>query len=795
MYFHFDWPLLILGLILILFLVIVYIVQRVPKTQSLQQLWDMMQNQDPQIRSFTLASDHKNSNINKRFTNVLLSANGQNLIVKHDRFPVDRYGKSHILKPHGSIYQESNQADGFRVDGIKTAFTCPKGYSGMSCTSYDICEGANEDDVRPITREKFYAMGVYPNIQGIEMNTDPNEQHKRLRIRCVYDPSAIDGRLRPQIEGCSNDEDLDANLRCKSQDICKRALDGYTHNYPQVNPQTGIVDVLAENEYYQCINGVSTRQKCRHINDTEMPDDTEDDIAIMTRNKPSTVYSNANKTCIPRSICYGQANGATVSVDGKPDEYVTCHSDRGKKTRCDDGKSIIERSDSEPGAPERPFKKHYCPEELCRGDLQLVETKVMRYATGIYRCENGRFGERELTQCTTSYNNFNVEMQWADTETYTIQHWPNSVYDVKSEMCVSTNYIYDNKEANIASLTRILYNPVIDIRYTKAMQATVPYNLVSGEFECPDDTQYQMSFPQNKTHPKIYDPTENANRTHKLIYTLHPCQKDLIPYPFKMTVRQFPESTFPLFFGEYAFLRSYWRTNQPIRLWPVATRDVASKVRVHFTQIGYNETCMLIVNYNFLWSQFSTLFDLPDEVITFQQYAPLKYRGWSNARKVIEDTIVTYKGKAPYLNFRLHFQFDPHINDIIKNTLYAETEEALKENGNVMNYTKLDYLPLNFQVSIVPPGDIYYFALPVARLMEQKTVHRIKSVYGSTPGELVFNGSTGKIQFQRSDNNSIMKGEPMGYTIFALSNTNNKYVLRMGSFNVSVNENLVISFD
>lgn len=795
MYFRFDWPLLFLGVILILFLVIVYIVQRVPKTQSLQELWTMMQNQDPQIRSFTLSSDRENPDINKRYTNVLLSANGQNIIVKRDRFPIDRYGKSHVLKPHGSVYQESHQYDGFRVDGIRAVFTCPKGYSGMSCESYNVCEGAEENDVRPITREKFYAMGIYPNIQGYEVNANPNEQHKRLRIRCVRDPSAIDGRLKPQIEGCSNDEDLDANLRCKSQDICKRALDGFTHNYPQVNPNTGTVEVLAENEYYQCVNGVSKKQKCQHITATEMDDAMDDDIMVMTRNAPSAVYSNANKTCIPRSICYGQLNGATVSVTGKPNEYVTCNMDRGQKTKCKDDNAVVERRESEPGAPDRPFKRHYCPEELCYGKLQTIETSMMRYASGIYRCENGRFGERELTQCSTAYSDFNIKMKWAETDTYVIHNWPNSVYDERSETCVTTAYDSDDKDANAASLARILYNPVVDIHYTKAMQTSVPYNLITGEFVCPEDTQYQMSFPLNKTHPKVYDPTANVNQTHELIYTLHPCQKELIPYPFKLPVRQFPDSTFPLFFGERAFLRNYWYDdNQPLRLWPVATRDVASKIRIHFTQIAYTDNWLIIITYNFEWERFKALFDLPDEVITFQQYAPLKYRGWQTAKKAVDDAIASKKYKTTKFRFQLHFQFDPYIDESIKTTAYAETETPLKNNPNILYYTKIDYLPLNFAINTLTPGEIYYFAVPIVRIIEQKLTYRIHCTHDGDEGNLIFDGTGKRIRFRRNAG-GFSNNEPMGYTIFSLSNTNNTYILKTGTFDVTLNENQVISFN
>lgn len=769
--------------------------QRVPKTQSLQELWTMMQNQDPQIRSFTLSSDRKNPDINKRYTNVLLSANGQNIIVKRDRFPIDRYGKSHVLKPHGSVYQESHQYDGFRVDGIRAVFTCPKGYSGMSCESYNVCEGAEENDVRPITREKFYAMGIYPNIQGYEVNANPNEQHKRLRIRCVRDPSAIDGRLKPQIEGCSNDEDLDANLRCKSQDICKRALDGFTHNYPQVNPNTGTVEVLAENEYYQCVNGVSKKQKCQHITATEMDDAMDDDIMVMTRNAPSAVYSNANKTCIPRSICYGQLNGATVSVTGKPNEYVTCNMDRGQKTKCKDDNAVVERRESEPGAPDRPFKRHYCPEELCYGKLQTIETSMMRYASGIYRCENGRFGERELTQCSTAYSDFNIKMKWAETDTYVIHNWPNSVYDERSETCVTTAYDSDDKDANAASLARILYNPVVDIHYTKAMQTSVPYNLITGEFVCPEDTQYQMSFPLNKTHPKVYDPTANVNQTHELIYTLHPCQKELIPYPFKLPVRQFPDSTFPLFFGERAFLRNYWYDdNQPLRLWPVATRDVASKIRIHFTQIAYTDNWLIIITYNFEWERFKALFDLPDEVITFQQYAPLKYRGWQTAKKAVDDAIASKKYKTTKFRFQLHFQFDPYIDESIKTTAYAETETPLKNNPNILYYTKIDYLPLNFAINTLTPGEIYYFAVPIVRIIEQKLTYRIHCTHDGDEGNLIFDGTGKRIRFRRNAG-GFSNNEPMGYTIFSLSNTNNTYILKTGTFDVTLNENQVISFN
>lgn len=791
--FRFDWPLLFLGLILILILVIVYIIQRLPKTQSLQELWVMMQNQDPQIRSFTLSSDRKNPDINKRYTNVLLSADGRNIIVKHDRFPVDHYGKSHVLKPHGSVYQEADQHDGFRVDGIKTVFTCPKGYSGLSCESYNICDGANENDVRPITREKFYAMGVYPNIQGIEVNANPNEQHKRLRIRCVRDPSAIDGQLKPQIEGCSNDEDLDANLRCKSQDICKRALDGFTHNYPQVNPQTGIVEVLAKNEYYQCINGVSIKQKCQNITNSDM-DTTDDDVMIMTRNAPSAVYSNANKTCIPRSICYGQLNGATVSVPGKPHEYVTCHMDRGHKTTCKDGNAAVKRGESEPGSPDLPFKRHYCPEELCYGKLQTIETDLMRYASGIYRCENGRFGERELTQCSTAYSDFNIKMTWAETDTYIIHNWPNSVYDERSETCVSTAYSPDNNDANAASLARIIYNPIVNIHYTKAMQTSAPYNLITGEFVCPEDTQYQMSFPLNRTHPKIYDPTVNVNQTHKLIYTLHPCQKELIPYPFKLPVLQFPDSTFPLFFGERAFLRNYWRDSQPLRLWPVATRDVASQIRAHFTQIAYTDNWLMFVTYNFEWTRFTALFNLPDEVITFQQYAPLKYRGWQTAKKAVDNAIAAKKHKTMRLNFQLHFQFDPYIDERIKSTVYAETETPLKDNPNILHYTKIDYLPENFAVNTLTPGEVYYFAIPVVRIIERKLTYRLRCIHDGDEGNLIFDGPGKKIRFRRNAG-GYSTTELMGYTIFALSNTDNKYVLKTGTLDVILNEDLVISFN
>ncbi|ATY70183.1 OrNV vp91-like protein [Tomelloso virus] len=376
-----DAILLVTSLILIFIIAIVYVLNTVNKTTSLQPLYEELLKQRPSTISFCLG---KNTSTGK-YTNVVLDKNLA-LKTQENDYPVDLEGKYIILKEHGDV-TELPAGNGFKISGIDLVeFTCPDGFEGINCKLQALCGEDDAGKYKALTYTQFNELHLYTGGEFTNISRSVEPTHPRIRIYCTN--SAGDYELQT----CPNNTLLDTNLNCEPYDICEDRINGYKHNYKISSTSAD----LAKNQYYICDNNVS----------------------VLTTCSDDTVFSASNFGCISESVCYNLGN-STIAVDDN--SYIQCNNDVGTKVTCKDG---VETDDSGTIS---------CVVDTCVPETFSFSDDVLSYNYGQTICTNG---VADTVLCDQTLNPRVYNYEWADKFTYTLADWPTEIMD-SNRKCVA----------------------------------------------------------------------------------------------------------------------------------------------------------------------------------------------------------------------------------------------------------------------------------------------------------------------------------------------------------------------
>lgn len=212
---------------------------------------------------------------------------------KVEDFPVTFDGLPFTPGNHGLKYDIEN---GFGITGIEFPFRCPDGWNFKDgkCILDPICKPDDIDVYKGINYYQF-AQARTNDIFHPRVYIDCNTLNLK---NCAINELYIGG------------ESISQNLNpCEPYDLCQDMLTMSTHNYPIFSG-----DVLEDNEFYICKNGVSERRIC--------PDDTK--------------FSRMQGGCLPYNMCLDAADGTRLDR-GNDDSFILCRGGLENIVRCANG--------------------------------------------------------------------------------------------------------------------------------------------------------------------------------------------------------------------------------------------------------------------------------------------------------------------------------------------------------------------------------------------------------------------------------------------------------------------------
>uniref|UniRef100_A0AAU8GE08 Chitin-binding type-2 domain-containing protein n=1 Tax=Faxonius propinquus nudivirus TaxID=3139431 RepID=A0AAU8GE08_9VIRU len=291
-----EYKYLIVSLVF-LFLIIIYYYLMKPKKEILQQVFDQhsLYHSEP-----VLALTYKQKNNN--YENYYLNTDTGLLEKKIQDFPVWTNGLKYLDEAHGDVNITN---DGFIVSGIETStFKCPDKWKWSvlknSCDIEPLCNLNEAGFIKGLTYYQF-------EIIDVDQKEAP-QYHPRLYIYCLSNTNY-------ELRSCENNtiynqKDIqDGNIiPCNFYDVCSEKQNFTTHREKISN----LYD-LKDNEYYICLNGISTLRSC------EEP----------------LVFNTSTISCMSVNSCWGEIDGSTIKVDDF--NFIYCKSEMDVHVNCQFG--------------------------------------------------------------------------------------------------------------------------------------------------------------------------------------------------------------------------------------------------------------------------------------------------------------------------------------------------------------------------------------------------------------------------------------------------------------------------
>lgn len=428
----------ILVTVIVLLLLLVWSFNRVERIEDANEMMRILRQQQPNILAFAVAYDRPT----KQATNVLLDQNGRALVKNNDKAPVRTSGSYFRLDPHGDVRYDDT---GYTVTGIVSKkFVCPNGFSGKHCALSPLCDAADEGKLKPLTYAQFNALRLY-EADALGNDVSPQARRKRqtdqylyprIRVRC------IDRRGTYRLESCSRNEMLDENLQCKPYDICTDSVDGFRHKQ-QIHPDAK----LRPNQYYVCRDDRSVLAECAD---------------------KDSVWVDRDKLCEIANVCTNLDDGTTLPADNNPNAYVICQSGQPNLIQCEYGVELLSNG------------RRVCRRQTCVPSLDRYEDTNLRYVTAATTCKGA---ETNQVTCTTQTTGKKLHFEWKSDKKnvpfdIVVPNWPDRVYDEETQRCVEPEQ------------QKILYNPVVSIRYTDIMPRSHSFDITQRRFICDAKQSY-----------------------------------------------------------------------------------------------------------------------------------------------------------------------------------------------------------------------------------------------------------------------------------------------------------------
>lgn len=297
---------MLLIIISIIVLTVLVILQKSKKTKSLYIVFERLRKGNPLISAITFGWIP-----NREMYKNVYSTNDGKFEIKYESYPVTETGDPILQNTNHGIVTEYR--DGFSIQGVNKnqKFQCPEGYTTANCVLEPICSESDSGKIKGLKQAHFWLLNLYNYKASGLSSINRHLYHQKLKVSClnaIGDYSIVPCEENEIVTQTTND-----SINCKRYDICQDRLNGFVHNYKITDTQSS----LKENEYYRCLNGTSVFSTCDN----------------------SFVFSNYNKSCIPKNVCFGK-DYTEISVD--KNNYIQCEKDIPKNVKCPHGTIVLE---------------------------------------------------------------------------------------------------------------------------------------------------------------------------------------------------------------------------------------------------------------------------------------------------------------------------------------------------------------------------------------------------------------------------------------------------------------------
>lgn len=435
----FGYIVIVVCLIIIVSVYIVTIYKN--RKLSSSEIYQKLFVDNPRAISFSIGKQSDGT-----YLNVYLNEDGTTE-ERYETYPIDEAGNPIFLKSHGDLTETD---EGYTISGIDFTFTCPEGYSGVTCEPTPPCNNEN-GIIKPITYTLFNSLGLNKNqfdySNPLKRSVFDEPINNRLYITCKTGTDY-------EINSCEPNEVLDVDeikkgkAVCISYDICQEQMNGYIHNYDPKGAE------LENNQYFVCQNGVSEEKTC-------------DD---------GYVFSRPNYSCLANNRCFNN-EGAKFKQD--ENSYIICVNDIEKVITCS------EKVD-DTGVN--------CISSICKPSTTYMNCDLFDYTQGVVNCVDNK---EVVVDCTSEEktlsifkNDFMYPSKIYDKET-------NACIDVTDPLALKTKDIYVNYN-NLLTSSYLYTGTAYDCTGTENLIGTIYYdqNVVitpSGEKE--DLVKYKLEPP------------------------------------------------------------------------------------------------------------------------------------------------------------------------------------------------------------------------------------------------------------------------------------------------------------
>lgn len=429
----------VLAIVIVLLLLFVWSFNRVERINDANEMMRILRQQQPNVLAFAVSFD-RNS---QQATNVLLDQRGRALVKDTDKLPIRTSGAYFRLDPHGKVTYDDT---GYTVTGIvSNKFVCPNGFGGKDCALLPLCTPSDVGKLKPLTYSQFNALRLYEaSALGDDISSTRRKRqtggqellYPRIRVRCLNQFGAY------RLESCPRNELLNENLECKPYDICTDSVDGYRHKL-QIHPD----QKLRPNQYYVCRDDRSVLAECAD---------------------KDSVWVDRDKLCEISNVCTNLDDDTTLPADNNQNAYVTCQGGQPKLVQCEYGVEILSNG------------RRVCRRQTCVPSVERYEDTHLRYATSAVRC-NGE--EPSQLNCTEQSSAKTFPFAWKSDKkdvqfNIVVPNWPDRVYDEQKLQCVTPDQ------------SKVLYNPVVTIRYTDIMPRPYSFDITARKFVCQPNQSY-----------------------------------------------------------------------------------------------------------------------------------------------------------------------------------------------------------------------------------------------------------------------------------------------------------------
>jgi len=478
----------------------VYFITHTHKTNDLNDIFKRILRSKPTTVAFSLGKNQESTSSATSYRNVVSDKDG-NLQITNNPYPLNLDGLPFIFNSHGNVKYEQN---GFRIDGVNDNqhFDCLKNYTGPTCIFSSMCSDNDEMQTKPMARDQFNALNLYMNTDAMPNNNikiiNPQTDtvyvnppiynidtfHPKLRIHCLGNGVDSNNNNNYTLEACPENSILNDRLRCTAYDICINHLNGYKHKLPINDDQ-----ILNDRQYYICQNNKSILMECSE----------------------NSIFDDRQKACIiPTQDCHNKNDGYTIYLNDK--KYTLCEHGMAKTIDCNDSYVI-----------DRGYNNYTCYESKCEPHDYIYKNNNITYTYARYVC-NETTDTGKLIECNQSTTEKTYNYSWAEDFQITIPHWPNEILN-SNNVCVQPQP------------EDILYNPIINVRWSKVMFDTHPFNILTKEYDCSNtDTQYRWDYINNTIIPSVA--TDESNNL--TIFSGSPCQNAIEPTQFVHKTENYP---------------------------------------------------------------------------------------------------------------------------------------------------------------------------------------------------------------------------------------------------------------